>query len=209
MADDHSPVTPVVPDGAHLTVAPQNTGNSLWGWNQLIDAATGDYLFLLSGDDELLPTSIEDCVQCVEKRGGDWIYGGLEVIDKDSKTIEMWDYAGAPTEPVRALATLLMRKQLPIPFVGMWRVEWLRSNGLHAVPFPDMTETVDTSTSIHWLRCWPRIRRVPVPIARYRRYGGQETERIDRDKLAQQIDKVYHELFDDETLRLFSTAVRG
>ena len=208
VADDCSPQTPDVGD-ARLFVSEQNTGNALWGWNKLIEEATGDYLFLLSADDELLPTGIADLADCAEKRGGDWLYGGIEVIDSNGSTLDMWDYATAPTETIRALAMLYMRHALPIPFIAAWRLDWLRENGLHCVAFPGVKESADTATGIDWLARWPRIRRIPTPVARYRRYEGQETGKIDREKLAAEIELKYLSMFDGETLSLFRTATRG
>lgn len=180
--------------GNRLIVSDHNTGNSLWGWNTLIEQASGDYLFLLSADDELLPGAIEAVAECAETRGGDWIYGDLEVIDGSGRTIDMWEYAQIPQEAYQALQMILQQQRLVVPFIGAWRLDWLREHHLHCIPFPDMGEAVDCATGIHWLMHNPQLRRIPYPIARYRRHPGQETDRIDRQLLGMQIVKLYEQL---------------
>jgi len=187
----------------------RNSGSPVQAWNEILEAAKGEYVIFLSADDLLMPNTIETIEKTADERGGDWIFGDLLVIDENGAPLDEWVYANWPTEPVSALARGLRTKSIPVTMVAAFRTEWLRENGCQAVDFDGMKVAGDTATCVRWLTKWPAIRRVPDVLFKYRKHSGQQTEELNeqRAELAQSMNALYLELFDTPTLNLFVTLV--
>mgnify|MGYP001126142238 CR=1 FL=1 len=175
-----------------------NSGNAVRGWNDVLDAATGERVIFMSSDDALAPGAIAR----IEASSADWVYGDLLLVDADDKPLDEWRYPGWPTDPVTALARCISTHSIPVTMFAGFRIEWLRANRLRAVGFPEYRLAADTATCIRWLKAWPVIQYVPEVMFRYRQHGGQETRAInaDRSLLADAIEAFYAAEFDYRTI---------
>jgi glycosyltransferase involved in cell wall biosynthesis len=153
-----------------------NSGSAVWGWNALIATASQDWLMLLSADDELHSNTL----RIIREHGddADWLWGDLDIIDVESRVTGRWTYTNWPKTVPECQSYMRRNLQLYPTMVAAFRVEWLRRNNLQAVGFKTTNGYADTLTGWNWLKANPRLKYVPEVLARYRRWGGSETNRM-------------------------------
>jgi len=160
-----------------LVLHKENSGSAVQGWNDLIRDASQEWLMLLSADDELTP----DTIRIIESRGAeaDWVWGDLEIIDAESRPTETWHYNAFPTSVKDCQAFMRNRLELYPTMVAAFRVSWLREHGLQGLEWKTTRAYADTITGWEWLKASPRLLYVREVFARYRKWGGSESNKAD------------------------------
>jgi glycosyltransferase involved in cell wall biosynthesis len=156
----------------------ENSGSAVKGWNEIIDHASNEWLVFLSADDELTPRTIDLIGEHGE--GSDWLWGNLELMNVGSEKTGLWDYADFPQSVTGCKGYIRRNLTLYPTMIAAFRVSWLRENKLRAVGFETTRGFADTITGWNWLKANPRLKYVPEVFAKYRRWGGSESNTADR-----------------------------
>lgn len=139
-----------------------------------------DYLYVLSGDDELYPDSIDNLLTCAQKEEADWVYGGLDVITSTGYKTHTWTYDGFPESVDDALAYMWEHWSLGTTLGSLFSADFLK--GKHMSRFPGTTFSLDASTAMDWYTDNPKIRRVRKQVLKYRAHGKSRSATLGHER---------------------------
>lgn len=147
------------------------SGDPVWGSNLGIEQAAGEHLVFLDADNYLTrrpPT--EDL---------DYLFAAIEVVRDDGSHWKHWRSRDWPLDATACWRRLCdnhargLRPLMPFPWGGVWRVGFLRDNGLAWRTFDDTAYAADLRTAIDWCKARPTLGYSDAPFLAFRRHGGQ------------------------------------
>jgi len=150
-----------------------NSGSLTLGRREVIAAARGEFVAHLDADDFLEPEFAER--QLAEFRRDpalDWVAPGLNVIDAEGTLLERWVYRSFSTDVWEALYRGYQTGSVAVPTNGLFKLRFLRDNGLGWYELPNTRQGEDALTCVRYLECSPRICIVPDCLLNYRKHGG-------------------------------------
>lgn len=167
-----------------------NSGNCLRACHEITDRARRfNYVRFLCGDDFLTGNSTELLVDYAERFSADWVYGDLDVIDEHGGLLWEAIYDGYPESVPTAIARMWKSKSLETTTTtALFSMRFLE--GKEFSKFQNVSFSIDASTAIDFYKSWPRIKRVPEKVAKYRLHPLGETNVFRNDQDRFQIDLV-------------------
>lgn len=184
-----------------------NSGDELRAMEDIIWFSKDyDYIYMLSGDDVLYPNSIADLVDHAEKNDGDWVYGGLDIIEEDGTLVQQWTYYGFPESVNQAIAYMYTNLKLGTTLGSLFSSKFLKDKTMSR--FPNTNFSLDASTAIDWYAAHPapNICRAKSQVLKYRIHResrsstlGNERGQMQKD-MAEKIFFVFGEKYLKECL---------
>ncbi len=160
-------------DRIELTVREKNLGLPAYNdtINDSIRAAEGEFFYRLDSDDFLEPNYFKRMIEEVNADPKlDWVCGGLNVVDQDSRIIDTWEYTSWPTDPDTALARGWHSCSVVVPHNGILRTDFIRDNDLYWRFFPYGWGS-DVLFTIQAMKYRPAIKLISGPGLNWRTHG--------------------------------------
>lgn len=183
------------------------SGDELRGMEEVIWFSRNyDYVYILSGDDILYKDAIDILLECAEVRGGDWIYGGLDVITSEGELLARWTYDGFPESVEKAIAYMWINRKLGTTLGSLFSTNFIKDKKMSR--FTNTSFSLDASTAIDWYAAHPapNICRVKRQVLKYRIHTesrsstlGSERGQMQKD-LAEKLLLVFGEEYIKECL---------
>ena len=157
----------------------RNLGRPAASMNEILEAATGDYVLMLDADDFLLPGAVE---AFHEHFGPDWLIADLASCDSNDVIVSTWSYEGWPLNAKDAYALVWRQPTTPVSMKGAFSLQWIRENDLKWCEWETQHMADDCRTCLEWLKTDPVIERIPGPLHVHRRHvtnwSGRESDRL-------------------------------
>ncbi|UCC43553.1 MAG: glycosyltransferase [Candidatus Zixiibacteriota bacterium] len=161
----------------NLTVREKNLGVEHHGEtiNEMIRAATGEFFYRIDSDDFVEPDYIERMIREFQDDPNlDWVCGGLNVVDERGDVTDTWEYTSWPTEPEAALQRGFHTCSVIVPHNGLFRISFLRENGLFFEHFP-YGWGEDVLFTLKAVQCSPGIKLIEGPGFNWRTHGSNNS----------------------------------
>ncbi|HWR82932.1 MAG TPA: glycosyltransferase [Candidatus Deferrimicrobium sp.] len=176
-----------------------NTGGLIQGRKDVIAAASGEFIHHLDADDYLEPQFVARLIDEFQRDPQlDWVAGNLNVVDENGNIVDRWDYRTFPTDPLQALYRGFQTVSVPVPKNGLFKMSFIRDNGLSWYQLPHTAQGEDAFTCIKYLECNPRIKLVPEFLVNYRVHGQNMSAKVtERIKMAIDLKEYYIEQYSE------------
>ena len=146
------------------------SGDPVWGSNEGIKDASCSHLMFLDADNFLLSKPPTNDV--------DYTFAPIHIFE-DGAFVDYWDYAGWPLDAAVCLRRFRSTKQIPVPWGGVWRTEFVRP--LAWSRWPSTSFAADFRTCVDWLGHSPTLAYHDTSFLAFRVHDGQwsgSSERI-------------------------------
>lgn len=178
-----------------------NSGSLLQGRLDVIEAATGEFVHHIDADDALEPRFAERILNLFARDPSlDWVSPSVNVIDENGRVTAKWDYpaAGFTSHVPTALLRGYQTASVAVPMKGVFKMEFLRRNGLAWYELPHTAQGEDAFTCVKYLECNPKIAILSDALLRYRIHGrNMSAKPIERAKMVIDLKTYYIEHFSE------------
>ena len=117
---------------------------------------------------------------------GDIYFAPLHLV-KDGLAMHTWTWSDRPTDYTGCVEWMGERLSTPFPISkAVFRIEWVRENGLCWYRWPSTTYAEDAKTLLEYLKCDPEVVYEEKPYYGYRLHDSQMTGDIQARRLFEQ-----------------------
>ena len=176
-ASDDSSLEVIRSYGIEPVVNKKPSGGPVWGSNRGIRDCKTSHLVFVDADNYLVAKPPENDV--------DYTFADLLITNSGGFPTSLWQYDHRPTEPLDCLYYFMRTKEIPVPWGGVWRTEFIKSNHLKWRKWRTTRSAPDMRTAIEWLQYEPTISYQPKPFLAFRMHEGQLTD-VGRDRLQEE-----------------------
>jgi hypothetical protein len=103
----------------------------------------------------------------------DYTFANIDIVNERGWIIDQWRYDNRPTDAVECIRFFIRSLQMPVPWGGVWRTDFLK--GKQWRQWPSTRMAPDMLTALDWLQDSPSIAYQPTPFLAFRVHEGQMT----------------------------------
>lgn len=185
-ASDDESVEIIRAYGIEPTVNGTPSGGPIWGSNLGIKDTRTTHLIFVDADNFLLSKPPELYF--------DYVFGDIALANHGGHITGHWVYDNRPQDWYEALRFWQRDpRQIPVPWGGVWRTEFVQSNGLSWTDWDTENFAPDMRTCIDWLQHEPTIARRGCFMA-FRQHEGQMTASDRRTLVEEESCRLAHSI---------------
>jgi len=138
------------------------SGGPVWGSNRGIEMASCSHLVFLDADNYLVGAPPQNDV--------DYTFAPIEIVDGNGSWLDRWEYGYWPLTAQACLQRFRETRQMPYPWGGVWRTEFIRD--LRWIEWPRTQMAADFRTAIDWCTHSPTLAYHPTSFLAFRQHDA-------------------------------------